>query len=389
MRVGFVHCFATHYTKRTFELLAERCDVEFLFFSGGDVHYWPAEHGVQKGSFVYEYLSGFDIVGTRIVPSLPGKLLRGNYDLIVKCVNGRFALPIAYLAARLRHRPFILWTGIWSRIRTPFHSLFFPAIHYIYRHADAIMVYGEHVKSYLVTEGVRPERIFVAPHAIDNGSYSRIVPEAERLEIRQLLGIPQDKKVILYLGRLVTAKGVNILIESLAKVRPTDAVLVIAGKGPEKGALEDLVARHELAGLVRFAGYIPIEKATAYYSLAYVLVLPSISTATFREPWGLVVNEAMNQGVPVIATDAVGAAAGGLLQDNVNGFVVPEQDVSELAQSLKRILDDTELRSRFSKNAKKIINGWNQERMAERFMEAFEFVLSEKHPVRRQGREAQ
>ena len=58
--------------------------------------------------------------------------------------------------------------------------------------------------------------------------------------------------------------------------------------------------------------------------MADVYVLPSITTRLFKEPWGLVVNEAFNQGVPVIATDAVGAAAGGLVENGVNGFVVPE-----------------------------------------------------------------
>jgi len=101
-RVGFGHNFATHYTKRTFELLAEACEVKFLFFSDGDVPCWPAENGVQKGSFVSEYLPGFAVAGTRIVPRLPVRLLRGNYDLIVKCVNGRYALPVTYLATRLR-----------------------------------------------------------------------------------------------------------------------------------------------------------------------------------------------------------------------------------------------------------------------------------------------
>ncbi len=67
------------------------------------------------------------------------------------------------------------------------------------------------------------------------------------------------------------------------------------------------------------------------YAACDVLVLPSIPTRTFREPWGLVVNEAMNRGLAVIASDAVGAAAGGLVRDGRNGLVVPAGDPAALA----------------------------------------------------------
>jgi len=78
--------------------------------------------------------------------------------------------------------------------------------------------------------------------------------------------------------------------------------------------------------------------------------------------------------VPVIATDAVGASAGGLVQDGVNGFVVPERDSVALAQALRRILDDPDLRERFSQNARQIIATWDNERMVLGFREAVEYV---------------
>src|ERR1017187_3205870 len=146
MRIAFVTNFASHYRVRTFEILAKYHNVQYLFFSGGDEWYWQRRHGTRAGDFEYEYLSGISVAGTRITPSLIARLLRGNFDVVVKCINGRFALPAAYLAARLRHRPFVLWTGIWSTLNTRFHKAasFVPS--YIYRHADAVVVYGEHVK---------------------------------------------------------------------------------------------------------------------------------------------------------------------------------------------------------------------------------------------------
>jgi glycosyltransferase involved in cell wall biosynthesis len=83
----------------------------------------------------------------------------------------------------------------------------------------------------------------------------------------------------------------------------------------------------------------------ALYAAADVLVLPSIHTASFREPWGLVVNESMLQRTPVIVSDAVGAAAGGLVRDGRNGFVVPAGDAGALATRLRALAIDTELRA--------------------------------------------
>ncbi len=85
----------------------------------------------------------------------------------------------------------------------------------------------------------------------------------------------------------------------------------------------------------------------------------------------------MNQGVPVVATDAVGAAAGGLVQDGVNGFVVPEQDSQALARALQRVLDESDLRDHLSQNARRIITGWDNDQMVKGFREAIAYVTGE------------
>jgi len=376
-KVAFITNICAHYRVKTFETLAHYHDVDYYFFSAGDEWYWQQEHGVRTGDFHYEYLPGFRLGRVRVTPTLPWKLWRGDYDVYIKCINGRFALPAVYLIARLRRKPFILWTGIWMRLQTPFHRLAFLLTRYIYRHADAIVVYGEHVKRYLISEGVPPERIFVAAHAVDNELYSREVSEREKTALRQRLGIASGKKVVLYLGRLEEVKGLPYLLEAFAFLRRDDTVLVLSGTGSERSMLEQMVREKGLTDRVRFTGYIPPEQTVAYYALAYVYVLPSITLPYFKEPWGLVVNEAMNQGVPVIATDAVGAAAGGLVQDGVNGFVVPEQDSAALAQALRRVLDDPELRNQLGRNARQIIAGWDNERMVMGFRQAIEYVVEQ------------
>lgn len=376
MKIAFVTNICPHYRVKTFETLARYFDVDYYFFSAGDERYWQRQHGARSGAFRHEYLWGVEVGGTRFTPTLPIELWHGNYDVTIKCILGRFALPVTYLVTRLKRKPFILWTGIWMRLQTPSHRLFFPLTRYIYHHSDAIVVYGEHVKRYLVNEGVLKERIFVAAHAVDNEVYNCQISEQEVSALRRRLGIAIGQKVVLYLGRLEAVKGLTYLLDAFASLHRDDAVLVIAGTGSEQPHLEELARTNGIFQRVRFTGYVQPEDSVRYYALAWVYVLPSITTPVFKEPWGLVVNEAFNQGVPVIATDAVGAAAGGLVQDGVNGCIVPERDTEAIAKSLRLILDNPALRQQMSENAKRKIEYWNNEHMVQGFRDAVAYVLS-------------
>ena len=102
-----------------------------------------------------------------------------------------------------------------------------------------------------------------------------------------------------------------------------------------------------------------------FYGGADVVVVPSIPTRTFREPWGLVANEAMNQGLPVIATDAVGAVAGGLVRHERNGLVVPAGDAGALAGALRRMHDDPGLRARLGAHGREDVRAHTAEAWAE------------------------
>jgi len=377
-KIAFVTHFCPHYRVRTFELLTQIYDINYFFYSKGDEWYGQGIHGVRGGDFHYTYLPGFQLSRRiRVAPSLMSHLWRKDYKVFVKCVNGRFAVAATYFIARLRRIPFVLWTGIWMTIQTPFHRLAFPVTRWIYRHADAIVVYGEHVRSYLVQQGVKEERIFVAVHAVDNSLYSGVVsPEAkERCKANLVL---EGCKVVLYLGRLEEVKGLEYLLRAFARLHLDDAVLVVAGDGSLYKTLLALVEELGIQRRIRFVGYVTPEDAPLYYAVADVFVLPSITLPTQKETWGLVVNEAMNQGVPVIATEAVGAAAGGLVQSGVNGFVVPERDSAALAQAMERILGDVRLQAEMRRNALRIIAGWNNEQMVKGFHQAIEYALREK-----------
>jgi glycosyltransferase involved in cell wall biosynthesis len=264
----------------------------------------------------------------------------GRYRAVIAGLDGRIALPGAYAAARARHVPFVLWATIWAHPRTAAHALSFLPTRHLYRAADAVATYGPHVSRYV--EGYRgsAEGVVVAPQAVDVDHFGAPVADEARSAARVRAGGPSAELLVLYVGRLVHEKGIATLIEAWrrAELGP-GARLALAGDGPLEQTVERALPE------ARLLGQVAADDLPALYAAADVLVLPSIHTASFREPWGLVVNESMLQRTPVVTSDAVGAAAGGLVRDGRNGFVVPAGDPGALATRLRALAADADLRT--------------------------------------------
>lgn len=268
----------------------------------------------------------------------------GSYRAIVAGLGGRLALPGAYAAARANRVPFVLWASIWGHPRTAAHLLSLLPTRALYARADAVVTYGPHVSRH-VRAHRRRSHVFEAPQAVSPGLFGA-TPPVERVQAaRQAAGAGAGDLLALFVGRLEEEKGPRVLLAAWQRAGLGEgAALALAGAGP----LEP-----ELRGNgVRVLGRVAPEALPALYAAADVLVLPSIRTATFLEPWGLVVNEAMHQGTPIIASDAVGAVAGGLVKDGRNGLVVPNGDPVALARALSALAADRDLRERLGSAAR-------------------------------------
>ena len=251
----------------------------------------------------------------------------GRFRAVIGGTVGRLALPAAYAGARRARVPFVLWSALWSQP----HRIGAPLMRHLYRRADAVAAYGSHVAAYARARGAR--NVHLAPQAVDPAFWSRAADAPPR---------SQDGPFrALYVGRLEREKGVFVLLEAWRRsgLRPPEARLDVVGGGP----VPPLEGNTPGPLGVTFAGPRPPEDVRAALSEAHVAVVPSIATRAFREPWSLFVNEAMHQGVPVVATDAVGAVAGGLVQHGRNGLVVPGGDPPALAAALERLAGDRRL----------------------------------------------
>jgi glycosyltransferase involved in cell wall biosynthesis len=255
----------------------------------------------------------------------------GRFAAVVAGTAGRVALPAAFLGAQRSRTPFVLWSALWGDLDTPAHRAARPLLRHIHRRAAVVVGYGPHVTAYAERLGARATA--VAPQAVDNAFWS------QRIES------PPHPFTAVFVGRDVPEKGLHVLRRAWH----------LAG-------LE--AARLEVVG-----GVSPREVRNSY-ARADVVVIPSIATRHFLEPWGLVANEAMNQRVPIIATDAVGAAAGGLVRDRRNGLVVRSGDADALATALRTLRGEPELRARLGEQGARDVAAYTYAAWADAFAQA-------------------
>jgi glycosyltransferase involved in cell wall biosynthesis len=255
----------------------------------------------------------------------------GRFRAVIAGTAGRTALPAAALGARRAKVPFLLWTALWAHPRTPAFALAgTPLLRLLYKNADAVITYGSHVSAFAAARGAR--NVHVAPQAVDAAFWSAPAAAPQRP--------PGAAFAALNVGRAARYKGVPELLEAWRVSGlgpPGDALTLVGEPSDDGGALPPGAAR---------AGRLAPDSLRNFYAGSDVLVMSAIQTRDFLEPWGLVANEAMHQRLPVIATTAVGAAAGGLVRHERNGLVVGAGDVAALAGALRRLRDDAPLRER-------------------------------------------
>ncbi len=156
------------------------------------------------------------------------------------------------------------------------------------------------------------------------------------------------KKIVYSMGRLVEYKGFEYLI-SAADYLPNDYVILIGGKGPERGRLQDLVKEKGLEDKVKILGFIPSEVESAYYGACDVFCLSSIIRT---EAYAIVQVEAMSAGKPIVATKIKGSGVAWVNEDGVSGLNVPPKDSKAIAEAVQKICSNEEVYNKFCLGAK-------------------------------------
>lgn len=251
------------------------------------------------------------------------------------------------------------------------------AKHIIVRLFDAALVGGTRQMEYACGYGQNPSKVFLGYDVVDVNYYTQEAKKWKETSVDKLPIPNLPSRYFLNLGRFISKKNIEILIRAyaqFAKLHPSTSIaLVLVGEGDEESNLRKIALEHHLPvrdGLdskfkptngpeVVFYPFQQVDKTPLFFARCEAFILPSI-----YEEWGLVVNEAMACGAPVIVSKNVGCAPN-LVVEGENGFQFDPYDVNELALLMEKFFDDLTLANRLGESGAIYIRDWGPERFAE------------------------
>lgn len=268
-------------------------------------------------------------------PDLGGQLADGCFDAVL-LMGWRLKSSVQALIAAKRVGVPAMARGD-SHLETPrsaikktVKALTYPGF---LRSFDAALYVGMRSRAYWKHYGYPDSRLFFSPHCVDGDWFAGRATAEARAEFRSSLGIGPDAKLVLFAGRLVASKRPLDLIEAVSRVnsRGADIQVLVAGAGPLES---EVIAAGETLGVsCQMLGFRNQSEMPAVYAATDILVLPSDG----RETWGLVANEALACGRPVVIADAIGCAPD-LAADGSAGRVFTMGNIEDLAAALLDIL---------------------------------------------------
>ena len=384
MRLGIVATHPVQYQVPWYRALAGRPDVDLTVYYA--LLPSPEQQGVGFGvEFAWDVplLDGYrwlELPNTARAPSL-GRFLGSRTPAVRRVlardrpdaaiVSGWHALPLLQ-ATRACGR-----LGIPCLVRAESSGLrrrppWMRALHRrLLARFDACLAIGEANRRFYRSNGVPAERIFTVPYFVDG---SRFQEQAERLRpqrvaLRREWGIGPDDTCFLFAGKLVPKKRLLDLLRACDLARHSERCVraLVVGTGETGEEARDLARRLDLP--VTFAGFLNQSEISRAYVAADCLVLPS----DYGETWGLVVNEAMHHGLPVVVSDRVGCGPD-LVEDGVTGRVFRFGDVDALARVIVEMTRDRAGRLAMGERACRWVEAYSADRAVEGTLEGAAFV---------------
>ena len=349
-----------------FNALAKRSEVALhvIFLSETDpsLRQWQVYKDEIRFSYevlpsVRKRMAGFNLLLNRRVAraldhASPEVILCGGYSYVASWRT--------MFWAKSHGVPLILWSESNAQDARRGHSLVEFLKRAFLKRCDRFVVPGRSARSYLSSHGVQDKVIYTAPNAVDIDLFAKAAELAcnDALALRQRLQLPG--RYFLFVGRFVAEKGVFELLSAYAKLDErlrAEIGLVLVGDGAAKPTLQGLAA-NIASGHVIFPGFAQREQLPVYYALADMLILP-----TYTDTWGLVVNEGMACGLPVILSRAAGCAED-LVEENWNGVLIPPKNESALVAAMERLATQNDVRLQMAANSRQRIARYSPEEWA-------------------------
>lgn len=286
-------------------------------------------------------------------------------DLII--VSGFSIATVKVLLHKITHRtPYLIWNGSTEKPGKRVSILTLIRQKLLCRFADGFVSYGTRAAQYLQKLGADRKRIFVATNTVDTTFFRE---ETQRLRNTRR----EQVTVFLVIGYLVPRKEMGDLLETvrLVALKRRDFRVDILGDGTGRNEMENFVSQHHLDSFVKFHGFVQKENLPVWLAQSSALLFQ-----TGYDIWGLVVNEAMAAGVPVLSSPNAGATYD-LIRDRENGFVVDFRNHAHAEKILLWVMDHPEDTAEMGKRASEFIQkNASLESAAGRFREAILMSLN-------------
>jgi rhamnosyl/mannosyltransferase len=311
-------------------------------------------HQTLEGVPVTRVGSVATIGAVSVAPTLPIWLARASPDLIVLHEPNPMAL-VAYFLARPA-APLVVWYhSEVIRPRWRYRMFYHPFLEFALRRAECIIVSSPPMRDVPPVLPYRAKCV-VVPYGLEIDRYTASPAVTAKAQgLRGNTRVP----ILLFVGRLVSYKGLDVLLRALPGI---SANAVLIGDGPLRSSLEALTRELRVADRVRFMGEVPDEELLTWYHACDALVLPSVSR---QEAFGIVQLEAMACGKPVVSTD-LPTGVSWVNQHERTGLVVRAGDVTALRAALARLVCNEDLRERLGTTAHaRVMNHFAAERMCE------------------------
>ena len=241
-------------------------------------------------------------------------------------------------------------------------------------HTQAVIAPTEKVKNLLERYGVRRE-IYTIPTGIDTKNFSWDMPESEKQQRKRELGIPVDKRILIFVGRLAQEKNIEELLRFYKELDKKDVILLLVGDGPYRAEIEEMVKELDLTDRVYLTGMVPKEKVALYYHLGDIFVCSSTS-----ETQGLTYAEALASGLPCVCKRD--ACLTGIVQDGYNGYQY--DDVEDFCRDIEEILSSSRNLRMMSSCARISARKLSKQRFSEKVEKVYEeSVPSEEEEMER------
>jgi glycosyltransferase involved in cell wall biosynthesis len=343
-----------------FNELGKYCELTVLFEKSSSSERDDSWKQFSAENFKAVILKGKSVgVAEAFCPSVKNYLNTTDYD---KIVVTNFATPTGMYAIHYMKRkgiPHIIegdgaFAGSGKGLKERFKK-------YLLSNAELYLGTAEEHDKYYLTYGAAKEKIFRYPFSSirERDVLSECVCDTEKTALKQALGMTESV-ALLAVGQFIPRKGYDVLIKAMAKTSKDVGCYIVGGEAPQEYCklVEELGVQN-----VHFVGFTKKEALKRYYRAADFFVHP-----TREDIWGLVINEAMAQGLPVISTNRCIAALE-MVKEGENGFIVSVEDVEGLAKRIEELAGNASMRNRMGTESLKIIRSYTIEEMAKRHME--------------------